>query len=85
MVVGAWLNVVVHGGGNIMVSVGPNGGCVPADTPTLKPDTVSEWGWECERASTMEAARSLLFIEVGECRAVVMAHVCPAVTKSGEV
>ena len=72
VVAGAWLNVVVHGGGNIPVSVGPNGRCVHVDTSTLKSDTVSEWGWECERASTLEAARSLLFIEVGECRAVVM-------------
>jgi len=35
-----------------------------------------------ERDSTVEVAGSLLFIDVGECRAVVMAHVCPAVTKS---
>jgi len=41
---GAWLNVVVHGGGSIPVSVGPNGRCVPADTPTLKLDRVSKWG-----------------------------------------
>jgi len=36
VVVGVWLNVVVHGGESILVSVGLNGGCVPADTPTLK-------------------------------------------------
>jgi len=32
---------------------------------------VLERGWECEKYSTLEAARSLLFIEVGECRVVV--------------
>jgi len=42
----------------------------------------SEWGFENERDSILKAARSLLFIEVGECIAVVIAHVCPAVTKS---
>jgi len=36
VVVGAWLNVVAHRGESIPLSVGPNGGCVPADTPTLK-------------------------------------------------
>jgi len=43
-----------------------------------------EWGFE-KKNSTFEAERSLLFIEVGECRVVVMAHVCPAVTKLEEV
>jgi len=36
---------------------------------------VLEWGRECERDSTLEAARSLIFIEVGECRTVVR-HTC---------
>jgi len=36
---------------------------------------VLKWGWECERDSTFEASRSLLFIEMGECRAVVR-HTC---------
>jgi len=42
-------------------------------------------GFESERDSPLEAARSLLFIELDECRAVMMAHVCPAVTKLGKV
>jgi len=42
-------------------------------------------GFESERDSTLEAARSLLFIEVGECRAVVMAHVGPGLQNQGEV
>jgi len=32
----AWLNVVVHDGEWALENVGPNGGCVPADNPTLK-------------------------------------------------
>jgi len=83
--VGALLNVVVHGGQSTLVSVGPNGECVLADTPTLKSVEVQNEGFESERDSTLEAARSLLFIEVGECRGVVKAHVCLAVTKSGKV
>jgi len=42
-------------------------------------------GFRSERDSTLGAARSPLYIEVGECRAVVIAHVCPTVTKSWEV
>jgi len=42
----------------------------------------SKWGFESGRDSTLEVMRNLLFIEVGECRAVVMAQVCPTVTKS---
>jgi len=76
---------VVHGGESTSTSVGPNEGCVPADTPTLKSVEVQNEGFESERDSTLEAARSLLFIKVGECRAVVMAHVCPTVTKSWKV
>jgi len=38
-------------------------------------------GFKSKRDSTLEAVGSLLFIEVCECRAVVMARVCPAVTK----
>jgi len=33
---GVWLKVVVHGGERTSMSAGLNGGCVPADTPTLK-------------------------------------------------
>jgi len=44
-----------------------------------------EWRFRSERDSTLEAPRSLLYIEVGECRVVVMAHVYPSVTKSWEV
>jgi hypothetical protein len=36
---------------------------------------VQNGGFESERDSTLEAARSLLFIEVGECR-VVVRHTC---------
>jgi len=39
-------------------------------------------GFRSERDSTLEAVRSLLYIEVSDNRAVVMAHMCPAVTKS---
>ena len=85
MVAGAFFNAVVHGGKSTLVSVGPNGGCVPANALTLKSVEVQNEGFESERDSTLEAAMSLLFIEVGECRAVVMAHVGSAVTKLGEV
>jgi len=44
-----------------------------------------EWGFRSKRDSTLEAVRSLLYIEVGECGVVVMAHVCLMVTKSWEV
>jgi len=56
-----------------------------ADTLTHKSVEVQNAGFVSERDSTLEAARSLLFIEVGECRAVVKVHVGPEVTKSGEV
>jgi len=75
VVVGALLNVVVHGGENISVRVGLNGGCVPAGTSMLKSVEVQNGGFESERDSTLEVARSLLFIEVGECRAIVR-HTC---------
>jgi len=83
--VGAFFNAVVHGGENISMSVGPNGGVCTCRHSNTQVSRGSKWGFESERNSTMEAARSLLFIEVGECRAVVMAHVGPAVTKSGKV
>ena len=67
----AWSKVVVQGGERTSVSIGLNGGCVPADTPTLKSVEVQNEGFQSEEDSTLEAARSLLFIEVGECRAVV--------------
>ena len=51
------------------------GGCVPVDTSTLKLVEVQNGGFKSEIDSTLEAARSLLFIEVGECRAVVR-HTC---------
>ena len=51
----------------------------------LKLVNVQNGGFESERDSTLEAAKSLLFIEVGECRAVVIAHIYLTVTKSGEV
>ena len=82
MIVGALFNAVVHGGEYTLVSVGQKGVCVPADTLTLKSVEVQNGGFESERDSTLEAARSLLFVEVGECRVVVMTHVCPVVTKS---
>jgi len=85
VVVSDFFNVVVHGDESTSVSVGPNGGCVPANTLMLKSIEVQNGGLRVKRDSTLEAARSLLFIEVSECRAVVMAHVGPAVTKSGEV
>jgi len=56
-----------------------------AVTLTHKSVEVQNGGFVSERDSALEAARSLLFTEVGECRAVVMAHVGPEVTKSGEV
>jgi len=82
---GAFFNAVVHGGENISMSIGPNRGGCTCRHSNAQVSRGSEWGFESERNSTMEAARSLLFIEVGECRAVVMAHVGPAVTKSGKV
>jgi hypothetical protein len=74
VVVGAFSNAAVHGVESTSVSVGPNGGCVYADTPTLNSIEVQNMGFESEIDSTLETARSLLFIEVGECRAVAMAH-----------
>jgi hypothetical protein len=56
-------------------------GSVPG-TPTLKSVVVQNGGFQSERDFTLEATRSLLFIEVGQYRAVVMAHVCSTVTKS---
>ena len=44
-----------------------------------------KWGFRSERDSTLGTARSPLYIEVSECRAVVMTHVCPVVMKSWEV
>jgi len=78
---GALFNTVVHGGENTSVSVGPNGACVSAYTPTLKSLEVKNGGFESERNSTLDVVRTLLFIEVGECRAIVMTHVCLAVVK----
>ncbi|KEH29397.1 hypothetical protein MTR_4g036245 [Medicago truncatula] len=82
---GAFFNAVVRSCESTSMSVGPNEGCVPADTLTLKSVEVQNVGFQSERDSTLEAAKSLLFIKVAESRAIVMAHVCPAVTKSGEV
>lgn len=64
-----WLSVL----GWTLVSAGPNEGCVHADTLTLKLVEVQNGGegFKSEEDSILEAARSLLFIEVGECRAVV--------------
>lgn len=60
--------------------------CVPAGTPTLKSVELRESkGLEEEIDSTLETTVSPLFIEVGGCRAVVMAHLALAVTKSWEV
>jgi len=42
---GAWSKVVVHGGERTSVSAGPNGGCVPADTLTLKSVEVQNVGF----------------------------------------
>ena len=75
VVVGAWLKVVVHGGERTSKSAGPNEGCVPADTLTLKSVDVQNGGFQSAEDSTFEAARSLLFIEVGKCRAVIR-HTC---------
>ena len=75
MVVGAFLNAKVYGGESTSVSVGPNSGCVPVDTSTLKLVEVQNRRFESERDSPLKAVRSLLFIEVGECRAVVR-HMC---------
>ena len=41
-----------------------------------------ELGFRSKRDSTLEALMSLLYIEVSECRVVVMTHVYPSVTKS---
>jgi hypothetical protein len=49
VVVSASLNVVVHGGENTSVSVGPNGGFIHADTPTLKSKEVQNGGFESEK------------------------------------
>jgi len=46
--------------------------CRHSDTQVSR---VQNGGFESERDSTLETARSLLFIEVGECRAVVR-HTC---------
>lgn len=58
--------------------------CVPADTPTLMSVEVPNGSLEVKEIP-LEDARSLLFIEVGGCRAVVVAHVCLTVAKSYEV
>ena len=44
VVVGALFNAVVHGDKNTSVSVELNGGCVPADTLTLKSVEVQNGG-----------------------------------------
>jgi len=66
VVAGVFFNAVVQGGECNSVSVGTNGGCVPVDTPTFKSVEVQNEGFQSERESTLEAARSLLFIEVGK-------------------
>ena len=74
------LNTGTAGGG------GRGGGgwcsCRHSDTQVSKGQ---EWGFRSERDSTLEAARSLLFIEVDERIVDVMTHVCPTITKSWEV
>jgi len=67
MAAGAWFNAVVHDGECTSVSIGLNGVCIHADTSTLKSVEVLNEGFESERDSSLEAARSLLYIEVGEC------------------
>ena len=67
------------------LSIGTKGVCIPVDIPTLKSVEVQNGGFRSEKDATLEAARSLLFLELGECIAVVMAHVCLAVTKSREL
>jgi len=61
------------------------GGCVPAGTPTLKSVEIKERGFIGRVDSTLGIVKSPLYIEVDGCRAVVMAHLCPVVTKSWEV
>ena len=72
--VNVWLNAVVHGGECSSGKRWIEWGCVPVDTPTLKSIEVQNGGLSV-KDSTLEVARSLLFIEVGECRAVVR-HTC---------
>jgi len=66
------------------VHLGTTGG-VPAGTLTLKSVEIRECGFKERIDSTLGTVTSPLYIEVGGCRAVVMAHVCLAVTKSWEV
>ena len=49
VVVGAWLKVVVHGGERTFVIAEPNGGCVPADTLTLKSIEVQNGGFRVKK------------------------------------
>ena len=49
VVADTFFNAVAHGGESTSVSVGPNGGCVPADTPTIKSLEVQNGGFESER------------------------------------
>jgi hypothetical protein len=65
---------------------GTDGGCVPAGTPTLKSVEIQRVRvLEEERVLPWGTALSPLFIEVEGCRAVVVAHLALAVTKSWEV
>ena len=66
---------MIEGGGNAPVEYW-NGGGVPTGTLTLKLVEVRNEGLEV-RDSIWKATRSLIYIEVGECKDVVMAHMCP--------
>jgi len=68
-------NAVVDGGGNASVWVlERHGGCTCRHSDT-QVSRGQKWGFRDERDSTLETARSPLYIEVGECRAVVW-HTC---------
>jgi hypothetical protein len=60
-------------------------GGVYLQTLTLKSVEIRECGFRERIDSTFGTVMSPLYIEVGGCRAVVMAHVCLVVTKSWEV
>jgi len=76
------LNVVVNASRMLL---GMAGECVPIGTPTLKSVEIRERRFREKIDSTLETAKSPLYIKEGGCRAVVMTHTHLAVTKSWEV
>lgn len=73
---------MVEGGGNASQLSAGTAGVYTCRHSNTQVSRGQEWGFRSERDFTLEAPKSLLYIEVGECRVVVMAHMYPSVTKS---